>query len=41
MTYVAAHDDLAHRLPVERHVVHLVVHDPHQVGGEVALPLAR
>src|ERR671916_1322982 len=39
--HVAVHGDLAHRLSVERHVVHLVVHDPHQVSGDVALTLAR
>src|SRR5215204_494441 len=37
--HVAAHDDLAHRLPVERHVVHLIVHDSHQIRGKVALTL--
>src|SRR5918998_213862 len=39
--HVAVHDDLAHRLAVERYVVHLVVHDAHQVRGNVALALPR
>src|SRR5918998_4619920 len=39
--HVAVHDDLAHRLPVERHVVHMVVHDAYEVSGDVALTLPR
>src|SRR5215216_468783 len=35
--HVAPEDDLAHRLPVARHVVHVA----HEVGGNVALALAR
>src|ERR671932_252034 len=39
--HVTVHDDLAYRLAVERHIVHIFVHDPHQVRGDVALTLAR
>src|SRR5918993_430937 len=37
--HVAVHHDLAHRLPVARDVVHVLVHDAHEIGGGVALPL--
>ena len=37
---VAAHHDLAQRLPVHGDVLHPVVHDPHEVGHHVALALA-
>src|ERR687885_861210 len=39
--HVAMHDDLAHGLSVTWHIVHLVVHDPYQVCGDVSLTLAR
>src|ERR671917_1072828 len=39
--HVAPEDDLAHRLPVARYVVHVVVDDAHEVRGDVALALAR
>ena len=37
---VAAHHDLAQRLAVRGHVVHVAVHHAHQVGDDVALALA-
>ncbi len=39
--HVAVHDDLTHRLPVALYVVHVLVDDAHEVGGGVALALAR
>ena len=38
---VAPHHHLARRLAVPRHVVHLLVHHPDEVGGDVRLALAR
>src|SRR5438552_12275730 len=37
---VAAHDDLTERDAVLRHVVHVGVHDAHEIEERVALPLA-
>ncbi len=36
---VSPHDDLAHRLAVTRHVVHLIVHHPDGVGADECNPL--
>src|SRR5918997_1757176 len=39
--HVAVHQDLAQGLAVALDVVHVLVHDPDQVGGDVALTLTR
>ena len=38
---IAVHNDLAHRLTVARHIVHMLIHDASAVSNDVPLPLTR